>query len=160
MAREYLGIMLLNSIQHFSLEIALEAKAKRALLVGVNKYNDRKISNLNFCVNDVTSVHRILTSPERGGFDPNSCYLMVDDSKEDRFKPIRSNLMSSIKSLSKIAKSDDYLLFFFSGHGMEENGKSYLLPADASARVSYLRIVNERVLLRSILWVIQRRNGQ
>lgn len=25
---------------------------------------------------------------------------------------------------------------------------------------SYLKVVNERVLLRSILWVIQRRNGQ
>lgn len=113
----------------------MEAKGKRALLVGVNRYNDRKISNLSFCVNDARALHRILIGPERGGFDRNNCYLMMDDSKEDRFKPIRSNLMSSIKSLSKIAKSDDYLLFFFSGHGMEENGKSYLLPADARINV-------------------------
>ena len=113
----------------------METNGKRALLVGINKYSDRKVSNLNFCVNDVTSAHEILVVPERGGFDPDNCQLLTDYSKEDRLKPIRSNLMSSIKSLSRTAKPNDYLLFFFSGHGIEENRKSYLLPADARINV-------------------------
>lgn len=117
------------------MEIYLKTNGKRALLVGINKYSDRKVTNLNFCVNDVTSTHEILVAPERGGFDPVNCHLMIDYSKEDGSKPIRSNLMSSIKSISRTAKSNDYLLFFFSGHGIEENGKSYLLPADARINV-------------------------
>lgn len=125
---------LLNLIQYFTVEICLKTEGKKALLVGINKYSDRKVTNLNFCVNDVTSTYEILVDPERGGFDPNYCHLMTDNS-EDRLKPIRSNLMSSIKSLSKTAKSNDYLLFFFSGHGIEENEKSYLLPADARINV-------------------------
>ena len=98
-----------------TVEMDLETNGKRALLVGINKYSDRKVSNLNFCVNDVTSAHEILVVPERGGFDPDNCHLMIDYSKEDRLKPIRSNLMSSIKSLSRTAKSNDYLLFSFLG---------------------------------------------
>jgi hypothetical protein len=86
-------------------------------------------------MNDVTSTHGILTDPDRGGFSPDDCHLMTDKFKEDRFEPIRSNIMSSITTLAETADSEDYILFFFSGHGMEQNRRSYLLPADSRANV-------------------------
>jgi hypothetical protein len=93
------------------------------------------LSNLKFAVNDVSSIYDILTDPNRGGFTPDNCLLMMDKSNEVYLKPIRSNLMSSIRSLSETAKPDDYILFYFSGHGIEENNKSYLLPSDARINV-------------------------
>jgi hypothetical protein len=63
--------------------------------------------------------------------------LITDKRGKKSTEPIRSNLMSSIKSLAETAKSDDYILFFFSGHGIEESGESYLLPSDA--RINVLR---------------------
>jgi len=115
----------------------LKTKGKKALLVGTNKYHDSKLNNLKFSVNDVSSIYDILTDPNRGGFTRDSCLLMTDRSRKTHLKPIRSNLMSSITSLSQTAKPDDYILFFFSGHGIEENEKSYLLPSDA--RINVLR---------------------
>lgn len=115
----------------------MSAVGKRALLVGINKYDHEKITNLNFCVNDVTSTFKILTDPDRGGFTEDNCLLMTDRSRRKNEKPTRSNLMSQVTMLSRMANPDDYILFFFSGHGMyhEETGKSYLLPADASLSV-------------------------
>lgn len=109
---------------------------KKALLVGINKYHDSKLSDLRFAVNDVSSIYTVLTDPERGGFAPDTCLLMTDKS-EGSLEPTRSNLLSSIKSLSGTAKPSDYVLLFFSGHGIEEEGKSYLLPSDA--RINVLR---------------------
>jgi hypothetical protein len=115
---------------------ALQSQGKKALLVGVNKYHDSKLNGLRFAVNDVSSVYSVLTDPYRGGFASDNCILMTDKS-EGNLKPLRSNLLSSINSLSGTAKPNDYILFFFSGHGIEENGKSYLLPCDA--RINVLR---------------------
>lgn len=115
----------------------MKTEGKRALLVGINRYDHQKITNLNFCVNDVTSTFKILTDPLRGGFTQDNCFLMTDKSRKKREKPTRSNLMSSVKMLSKMADPDDYILFFFSGHGIydEVTGRSYLLPVDASLNV-------------------------
>ena len=115
----------------------MKTQGKKALLVGINKYQDSKLSNLKFSVNDVSSIYSIFTDPNRGGFTPDNCLLMTDKKRKENLKPIRSNLMSSIRSLSQTAKPDDYILFFFSGHGIEENEKSYLLPSDA--RINVLR---------------------
>jgi len=115
----------------------LKTQGKKALLVGINKYEDLKLSNLRFSVNDATSINTILTDTDRGGFSTEHCLLITGRRRKRQFKPTRSNIMSSISSLSRTARSDDYILFFFSGHGIEEDGKPYLLPSDA--RINVLR---------------------
>jgi hypothetical protein len=115
----------------------LQARDKKALLVGINKYHDSKLNDLKFAVNDVSAIYSILTDPNRGGFVPDNCLLMTDGSKNRNLKPVRSNIISLMTSLSETAKPDDYIVFFFSGHGIEEDGKSYLLPSDA--RINVLR---------------------
>lgn len=113
----------------------MKTQGKKALFVGINKYQDSKLSDLKFAVNDVSSIYDILTDPNRGGFTPDNCLLMTDKSREANLQPIRSNLMSSIRSLSEAAKPNEYILFYFSGHGIEENDESYLLPSDARINV-------------------------
>lgn len=60
---------------------------------------------------------------------------MVDSAEETNRKPVRSNIMSSIKSLAETASGEDSILFFFSGHGIEKDEKSYLLPSDSRLNV-------------------------
>jgi hypothetical protein len=105
---------------------------KKALLVGVNRYLDSNVSSLRFSSNDASAIHSILTDPKRGGFTEDKCIVITDKNKT---KPLRSNLLSAIQTLAHTADSADYLLFFFSGHGIEKDGKSYLLPSDSRINV-------------------------
>lgn len=113
----------------------LEIRNKRAVLVGINKYSDNSIRSLSYGVADVASTAELLADPKRAGYDPANLRLMVDDAEEANKKPVRSNIMSSIKSLAETVSGEDSVLFFFSGHGIERDGKSYLLSSDSRLNV-------------------------
>lgn len=83
--------------------------AKKALLVGVNKY--KYVRSLNGCVNDVRNMADILTSFYN--FSPDGIRTIVDESVT------RNNLMNRFDWLVDGAKEGDLLLFHFSGHGSQ-----------------------------------------
>jgi hypothetical protein len=112
----------------------LGIEGKRAVLAGINKYVDESVRALQYSVNDVKALCDILTDNNRGAFEKENVKLLVDDPDETN-KPIRSNLMSAVKSLSECASDKDSILFYFSGHGIEQEGKSYLLPMDSRINV-------------------------
>ena len=84
--------------------------AKRALLVGINKY---KIpgADLNGCVNDVTNIRDILL--RYFGFNATDIRVLVDE------RATRENILSRIKWLTNNATDGDSLLFHYSGHGSQ-----------------------------------------
>ena len=83
--------------------------AKKALLVGVNKY--KYVRPLNGCVNDVRNMADILTSFY--GFSADEIRTIVDESVT------RNNLMNRFDWLLDDVKEGDLLLFHFSGHGSQ-----------------------------------------
>jgi hypothetical protein len=103
-------------------------------LIGANEYHDPAINSLKFCANDTKSLREVLVQPDRGGYDETGTLLLTDGTLRDSL-PTRSNIMSRVSSVAKMAEPEDSILFAFSGHGMEENGFSYLLPADARTGV-------------------------
>src|SRR5208337_4447820 len=107
---------------------------KWAILVGANEYDDSTFNSLRFSVDDVKDLRGILIEPKRGGYDDDKTVLLTDGSQKNSL-PTRSNIMSRLSSVAKTAETEDTILFAFSGHGMEENGSSYLLPADAQAGI-------------------------
>jgi Caspase domain. len=84
--------------------------AKRALLVGINKY---KIpgADLSGCVNDVTNVRDILL--KYFGFTTKDIRVLVDE------RATKKNILSRLRWLVDKAKAGDYLLFHYSGHGSQ-----------------------------------------
>lgn len=112
----------------------LRIEGKRAVLAGINKYVDESIRTLQYSVNDVKALFDILIDNNRGAFEKENVRLLVDDPDEQK-RPSRSNLMSAIKSLCECASDKDSILFYFSGHGIEQEGKSYLLPMDSRINV-------------------------
>lgn len=84
--------------------------AKRALLVGINKY---KIpgADLNGCVNDVTNIRDILLS--YFGFNASDIRVLVNE------RATKKNILDRIKWLINEAKNGDSLLFHYSGHGSQ-----------------------------------------
>lgn len=96
-----------------------------AVLVGVNEYDDKaNYGELQVCVKDVEAVHERLVA---GGFDPDRIRLLTDHTDEP---PTRANILTALKAVADATEPDDLLLFYYSGHGEEDGGESYLVTRD------------------------------
>lgn len=95
------------------------------LLVGANQYD--KLDPLKFCVQDVIAMKEVLCDASRGGFKEEALKVLVDGDK----LPSKANIVDHIQLLTSKAEQEDELLFYFSVHGFEANGRAYLAPLDA-----------------------------
>ena len=94
------------------------------MLVGANAYEDAyHFGPLHVSVVDVEATREQLII---GGFDPGRIRLLTDNTEE---KPIRANILAALKSVADATEPDDLLLFYYSGHGDEAGGESYLVAA-------------------------------
>jgi hypothetical protein len=93
---------------------------RRAVLVGVNAYD--YYGDLSVCVNDVVAISQQLFA---GGFNSEHLRVLADGARE--CPPTCENILTALKAAAKASKPDDLLLFYYSGHGDEEAGESYLI---------------------------------
>jgi len=113
------------------------------VLIGVDRYEDEQgIGSLQYCAADMTLLHRVLTGPN-GDFDSDNVLLMTDAAKSVMHKPTYTNLVNMIPRWLAEAQADDDVLIAFSGHGITDGGKCYLLPRDAKR--SALRLTSVSV---------------
>lgn len=97
--------------------------AKRALIVGINKY--QKIKSLKGCENDANEMFRVLSrnEDERKNFD---CQLMLSSKENITAATLRKNMKKLFKSEA------DVVLFYFSGHGyLDDSLGGYLATYEA-----------------------------
>ncbi len=90
--------------------------AKRALLVGVNRYR-MPGADLRGCVNDVVNVKNTLTNVF--GFPSGDINVLTD------FDATKKAMQAGIKELVKSGRKGDVLVFHYSGHGSnlpDDNG--------------------------------------
>jgi hypothetical protein len=114
-----------------ALLLSLPAFAEKwALLIGINDYEDRNyIASLGAADNDARKLKEVLKS--KMGFPDANIELLVSDGDN---KPTRSNIILALGKLAENAKAGDTVFVFFSGHGTEINGVTYLLPHDFKGR--------------------------
>jgi hypothetical protein len=82
---------------------------RKALLVGINDY--KGVSDLRGCVNDVLDMHFSLRS--LFGFQTRDIRVLTDS------RATEANIIHRLKWLVSGAKSGDFLVFHFSGHGSQ-----------------------------------------
>jgi metacaspase-1 len=82
--------------------------AKRALLIGINKYQVPG-ADLRGCVNDVTNLQKVLT--QYYGFAGKDVTILTD------LKATKKAMQAAIQKLIAGAKKGDVLLLHYSGHG-------------------------------------------
>ncbi len=85
--------------------------ARRALLVGVNNYENPRFDDLRGCVNDVTNMRHILIT--FWGLTPDDIRVITDH------RATRAAISERLKWLTADASAEDYLFFHFSGHGSQ-----------------------------------------
>lgn len=107
---------------------------KRALLIGINEYDNPGFDKLNYAADDANDIYRILTDKEIGGFDRDDVILLVNN-------PTRSDLEKNLSTILKKTLQDDFFLMYFAGHGkLDKSGKLCLATSDTE--VENLRITS------------------
>src|ERR1017187_5066136 len=85
------------------------AEGKRwALLVGINQYQDSKIAPLEYCVQDVQAVARVLR--ERAKFD--TVYVLTEQG-QGREQARSTYILERLDQLAKEIGPGDTFLFYF-----------------------------------------------
>lgn len=100
---------------------------RRALLIGISEYEDEKIQRLRYTLADVKGLDDVLR--KHGAL--REIQILTDESPE---KPKKANILLAVEQLSKTSQPQDTVLVYFSGHGLEEGGKYYLLPIDTQRK--------------------------
>lgn len=107
----------------------LPASSKRyALVIGVEQYQDKQITPLTAASNDAKLLAESLV--RYAGFPADQVILLASDQAAER-QPTRENILRRLSNLRSVIPADGLLLVSFAGHGMERQGKAYLLPSNA-----------------------------
>jgi tetratricopeptide (TPR) repeat protein len=102
-----------------------------ALLIGVTKYSH--LPSLRFCARDMQKLEEVLV--ESSGYPRKNVRLLADvgDGKSADATN-NATVQAAWKSLLEQVQENDTVLFAFSGHGMEDAGKGYLMTSDADPK--------------------------
>jgi uncharacterized caspase-like protein len=109
---------------------ALPSQSKRwALLIGVDKYEDSNIGPLAGAANDANSLKETLV--KYAGFPQDQVIVLSTTSPAER-QPTRKNILKGLSNLAGLVPKDGLLLISFAGHGIDRNGRAFLIPSDAT----------------------------
>ena len=120
--------------QYFTIEyeppvVTLEDRIIRdskyyGLIIGIEKYKDPKIADLEFPIKDAERFYDVLTNNYT--FEPENLRFLKN--------PKRSDIIRELDLLRTTVTPEDNLIIFYAGHGYwEEEGEiGYWLPSDAN----------------------------
>jgi formylglycine-generating enzyme required for sulfatase activity len=104
-----------------------------ALIIGINDYAN--VPALRYGRSDAEALARVLV--EKCGFPKDNVVLMTDaqDVRSNDFAryPTRGNLRARIDLIAQVAEQNDLLIVSFSGHGLNIDGRGYLVPVDGAS---------------------------
>ena len=104
-----------------------------ALLIGNSKYEDKGWDDLVSPINDIRAIKKILDKSYK--FEK---IIMVENGK-------RKDIFKAFNDLSKITTSNDYVLIYYSGHGVtNEFEQAYWVPTDGGkneGEVDWINII-------------------
>ncbi|KAK7412153.1 hypothetical protein VNO78_03602 [Psophocarpus tetragonolobus] len=89
---------------------------KRAVICGVS-YGKRKFK-LEGTVNDVVNMKSLLL--DKFKFPTHCIRVLTEDEKDPSLIPTKRNILESLNWLVRDCESEDSLVFYFSGHGLQQ----------------------------------------
>jgi len=116
----------------FTVEVESLSGEAYALIVGVNDYQDGRVSDLRFAEPDARSMKEALTHPQYGIVKPANLVMLT--GAQATYRNISTALEEHL--VRKATRAQDVVLFYFAGHGAEgphvsRGAAYYLVPQDA-----------------------------
>ena len=115
-----------------------------ALFIGVSKYPDPEIMNLDQPVPDAEKLHNTLVKN----------YTFEEENITFLKSPTREEIISELDRLNRVITEDDNLLVFYAGHGYwdRQDEIGYWLPSDAKKEntANWMRNSTIRDYLRTV----------
>lgn len=99
-----------------------------ALVIGVDQYADTQITTLGGASNDARTLANALV--QYAGFPSDQVTLLASDQPVER-QPTRGNILRRLSNMAAVIPADGLLLVSFAGHGIERDGRAFLLPSDS-----------------------------
>ena len=101
-----------------------------ALVVGIAKYRDQRITPLQFADRDAREFNAVLSQQIRSGFPPRTRLLINEEATV-------GSIYGGMTWLNTVSKPKDTVIIYFAGHGDLETdhgkGNGYLLAYDSPA---------------------------
>jgi hypothetical protein len=98
------------------------------LAIGINRYDDSAIPNLDYAVNDARGIIEVFKAQEGKVYGKVNSLLIADGAA---LSPTRDNIIDNLGFLKR-AGQRDVVLLFIAGHGMNDDGGNFFfLPSDA-----------------------------
>ncbi|CAF4246728.1 unnamed protein product [Rotaria sp. Silwood2] len=114
---------------------------KLALVIGNNNYTESPLTN---CVNDAIDLSNQLA---KVGFRVR---IEVDANYED--------MDNGIKKFMNRIMPDDFVLFFFAGHGVQWEKQNYLIPCDDNLIREFIDLKHQAMNAQRVLELISAKN--
>ncbi|WP_341527118.1 caspase family protein [Nostoc sp. UHCC 0302] len=121
-----------------------------AITIGINQY--QLFQPLSCAQADAEALKDFLVT--EAGFAPEHCLLMTDTSPPigDRSSyPTKENILLLLEDLAATYwQPQDYLWLFFSGYGVNYDGKDYLMPVEGNPELVLETGIEVRSLMQSL----------
>jgi uncharacterized caspase-like protein len=121
-----------------------------AIAIGINQY--QLFQPLSCAQADAEAVEDFLVT--EAGFLPKNCLVMTDTSPPigDRSTyPTKENILLLLEDLAATSwQPEDYLWLFFSGYGVNYQGKDYLMPVEGNPELVQETGIELRSLMQSL----------
>lgn len=128
-----------------------------AVVIGVDEYQNSSVTDLQFAEADARLFAETLRST--AGFRPEDVFLFTTGQGGEQ-APSRTNIAFRFDYLRKNVGPADTLVVYFSGHGVEIEGQSFLLTQEADAR-SLLTLQQSALHARDLFsWLAASRAGR
>lgn len=109
----------------------VQGMERYAVIVGVSRYKDRTIPQLQFADRDAQAVRDFLLSPAGGAFRPDRMMYLVNEDASMK------NVRSAFYTFLTRPRKEDLVVIYFAGHGSpdpNDRRNLYLLPNDTEAQ--------------------------
>ncbi len=94
---------------------------KKALVVGINEYEDTGFDQLKYAESDAKAIYSILVNPDIGDFPKEDVVLLTGKPK--------SEVEENLESILNEAKREDLVCIYFAGHGKLDKSANLCLAA-------------------------------
>ena len=118
-----------------------------AIAVGINQY--QQFQPLIYAARDAQALHNCLTNEV--GFAAAHTVLLTDDTAPHSLTPDRHTIQSTVAQVCQQVQPGDVLWFFFSGYGVQYQGRDYLMPMDGDP----LQVGTTGIAVESLFSILQ-----